>query len=78
MTYQDLILVLETYSPEQLQATVTILCPDTEEHRPVIAACVLTRKDTNVFDDGHIVLVLSAQQCSESGQTIQKGTYLWS
>lgn len=78
MTYQDLILILGTYSPEQLDQRVTIVCPDTEEHRPVIAVYVLTEKDTNVLDDGHIVLALSAQQCSESGQTIQKGTYLWS
>ncbi len=59
MNYQDLIHILGTYTPEQLQQTVTVACLETEEYRAVVAVYTTDEEDNDVLDNGHIVLALN-------------------
>ena len=51
-TYKDLLNLLLTLSPEQLDCTPTVYCPDADEYYPI--KTVLTASDSNqVLNEDH-------------------------
>jgi hypothetical protein len=59
MTYNDLLNELQKLSPEQLDCTVTIHEPYTDEYIPAVHGTEVTNAQ-DVLDPGHYVIVLKA------------------
>jgi hypothetical protein len=60
MTYKDLLLALNQLNEEQLNHTVTIFDPYTDEFTAVVHTGFSDEKDNDVLDPDHFYLVLKA------------------
>lgn len=55
MTYAELLALLNTLSPEQLNQSVTVYDSGTDEYTGAIKAFI-TDEDVDVVDEGHLVI----------------------
>ena len=60
MTYKQLLEELQALTPEQLDATVTIKEPYTDEYIAVVHSDIAEDVSNDVLDPGHYYLVLKA------------------
>lgn len=58
MTYKQLLEELQTLTPEQLEATVTINEPYNDEYIAVVYSNIAEEASNDVLDPGHYYLIL--------------------